>query len=197
MDLGAAGSAPGVSADRTRASLQSFQDRVFEISEGIRGISHRLHPSIVDTLGLSASLGALCRDFLDHEGVRVGFHSETLPDDMPAEIASCLYRVTQEALRNISKHARAEKVNVSVGILNRAVQLQIIDSGIGFDTRVTTAGLGLQSMRERVMLVSGTFSIESDRNLGTRIHVDIPLTDPAKALAGNEGETVRAYTDSS
>jgi signal transduction histidine kinase len=181
VDLAAASATPDLSEERARTMLTLFRDSVLEISESVRRISHELHPSIVDTLGLSAALEALCHDSFDREKVTVQFQSGVLPDDLHADIATCLYRVTQEALHNVSKHAKAREVSVSIDVVGSSIQLKIDDSGIGFDASSTTDGLGLQSMRERVALVNGSFSVESKIGAGTRIDIEVPLSIAAHA----------------
>jgi PAS domain S-box-containing protein len=166
---------PQLSHDETAMHLRSCQQQILDISEGLRRISHRMHPSALEHLGLSKSLKHLCADFSIREGIPVIFHSGALDIDVPLNIGSCLYRITQEAFRNISKHASAVDVQVGLAQVNQRLQLSIVDSGTGFDTSAVKSGLGLHSMRERAELASGSFSVTSQPGSGTRIVVGVPL----------------------
>ena len=157
------------------ANIRSSRNEILDICEAVRQLAHQLHPSMLDDLGLSMSLKSLCNDFSEREGLPVWFHCGRIPADIPAHTRSCLYRITQEALRNVSKHAKALEVSVTLTRLGQAIQLCIVDSGVGFDASITKVGLGFQSMRERAALVNGAFSIESNPGSGTRIVVRVPL----------------------
>src|SRR5262249_21566516 len=101
----------------------------------------------------------------------------------------CLYRITQEAFRNISKHANAADVGVKLAVAGQRLQLSIVDSGTGFDPPTVKSGLGLHSMRERAELASGSFSVTSQPGSGTRIVVSVPLHESYRRptlAAGNE-----------
>jgi signal transduction histidine kinase len=163
------------------ANIHSSRNEILDICEATRRISHQLHPSILDDLGLPKALESLCGDFSEHEGLSVWFHCEGIPADIPPQTRSSLYRITQEALHNVFKHAKAQEVSVTLTTLGQAIQLCIVDSGVGFDASFTKLGLGLQSMRERVASVNGVFSIESSPGSGTRIVVRVPLRAERKA----------------
>jgi CheY-like chemotaxis protein len=108
---------------------------------------------------------------------------------VPRGIGACLYRIAQEALRNISKHANAADVEVKLALAGQGLQLYIADSGIGFDTSAEKSGLGLHSMRERAQLANGSFSVTSEPGSGTRVLVSVPLLEtyrPAPFSAGND-----------
>jgi CheY-like chemotaxis protein len=160
-----------------------------------------MHPSVLEHLGLSKALEHLCKDFSKREGIPARFHSDELTNKVPHSIAACFYRIAQEALRNVSKHAKAFDVEVKLAVAGHELELSIIDSGTGFDTTRVTSGLGLHSMRERAELASGSFSVTSEPGSGTRIVVTIPLhesTRPPVLPAGDDAvrleEHVRPQT---
>ncbi|HVY92559.1 MAG TPA: PAS domain S-box protein, partial [Bryobacteraceae bacterium] len=156
--------------------LKSFQKRIQELSEGVRQISHRLHPSVLDHLGLSAALEELCIFTEEAGSLTIHFHAHDVPDTVETATASCLYRVCQECMSNILKHARAESVNVVLRVEVDSLQLAIDDDGAGFDPELARSGVGTYSMRERVRLLNGTISIESEPGKGTRVRVNVPLS---------------------
>lgn len=161
--------------------LRSFWARVMEISDAIRRISHQMHPSILDDLGLPAAIESLCLEHTSGTGVNVHFEARgILSEEVDRKVASCLYRVCQECLRNIEKHARAEEVSVSLSESGGWLQLEVLDTGVGFDPSVTAPGLGRRSMEERVRMVDGRFELESAPGEGTRTVVRVR----AKRLQG-------------
>ena len=165
------------SPDKAQGVLRDLQTRVIQASEATRHIAYELHPSVLDDLGLVASLRALCKKFGEHEGVRVQFSSGVLPSEIPRETASCLYRVVQESLQNIARHAGAKKASVSLSVKKNAVALTITDDGTGFDLEEAKGrgGLGLIGMEERTRLAKGKLSITARKGHGTRILVEVPL----------------------
>jgi signal transduction histidine kinase len=136
-----------------------------------RSLSHRLHNSKLDYQGLAAATAGFCREFSDRHGVAIVVRSEDISNDLPPEISLCLYRVAQEALQNAMKHSGSQRVEVSLkGTLNE-ILLTVRDFGIGFDPNdgVKGRGLGLISMKERLNLVGGELSIDSQPQTGTTI----------------------------
>ena len=121
------------------------------LSENVRNLAYQLHPSILDDLGLAVALGSYCEEFSRREGIRVEFTHRKLEPRLAPEVASCVYRVAQEGLRNAAKHSGAVEASVSVVGTGRYVNLMIRDSGAGFAVGSATArrGLGLTSMAER------------------------------------------------
>jgi signal transduction histidine kinase len=165
------------SQDKIREQLSDVQTRIVELSEHVREISHKLHPSILEDLGLIAALNQLCEDFSAREGIKVMFTSEGARQAIPVEAAACLYRVAQEAMHNILKHARADYVRMSLSGDSRGIHLSIHDTGVGFDSEAGLGrpGLGIVSMKERVLMVHGDFSIHSQPGQGTEVRVFVPL----------------------
>lgn len=150
-------------------------------AEEVERISHNLGPSVLDHLGLVAVLREARTEFADRTGVSVTLECTRLTARLPADTELALYRILQESLRNVEKHARAHNVSLSLKQHGAYVQLVITDDGIGFDAdprpskHRAKAGLGLLSMRERAIYVGGMLKVRSVRHSGTEIHVRIPL----------------------
>jgi len=161
----------------TRARLQELCARTIKVSEEARHIAYELHPSVLDDLGLVVSLKALCDEFSKTEKMRVDFTAGRLPDLVPQKIASGLYRIAQESLRNVAKHAKAKRLSVALMVRDRGLVLSLQDDGIGFTPQAVKGkgGLGLVSIGERARIVGGTLAIESKPGDGTRISVRVPL----------------------
>jgi PAS domain S-box-containing protein len=172
FDTGSLRLTPPPSMESMAERLHSIQARVIHLAEDVRQISHRLHPSILEDLGLTAALNELCEEFSEREGIEVVFEQESVPKALPAEVASCLYRVAQEALHNVVKHAHASRVTLKLSGSSKAVRLLIHDMGVGFNSEVGSRhGLGIVSMKERIRLVQGELSIHSRPGQGTEIKV--------------------------
>jgi two-component system CheB/CheR fusion protein len=152
---------------RVRTAIES-------LSEDVRRISHGLHPSAIDDLGLAVAMRALVDDFRERAHMIANFSSDVLPE-ISGEIATGLYRITQEGLRNIEKHAGDTHVKVVLRARPSGIRLQIIDAGDGFDLQGPRSGLGLIGMEERARAMGAAFSLESELGDGTRITVDVPL----------------------
>jgi PAS domain S-box-containing protein len=161
--------------EETKKSICNLQTRIAELGKDIRHISHRLHPSILEDLGLVAALSELCEDFSARTKIHVVFEQTEIPGDLPVEVAACLYRLAQEALHNVQKHARASQVQLTVSGSPEKIGLCIQDDGIGFTAGSSHRSLGIVSMKERVRLVEGEFSIHSQPGQGTTITVIVPL----------------------
>ncbi len=146
------------------------------VSNDIRRVAYQLHPSILDHLGLAVALRSYCSEFSEREGIKVKFTADGLPDEISENIALCLYRVTQESLRNVAKHASAKTARVALEMVDRRLHLSIRDNGIGFDVNTKSGeGIGLLSIKERVRLVDGEFTLKSKRGQGTRMEVWVSL----------------------
>jgi signal transduction histidine kinase len=154
-------------------------------AEEVERISHNLRPSVLDQLGLAAALRATSTEFAERTGVSVKLACARSTARLSADTELTLYRILQEALRNVEKHARARHVTVHLTKLRNIVQLTIHDDGIGFDPddhpaqRKGKGGLGLLSMSERATYVGGVLKIKSVRRVGTEIEIRIPLTSSA------------------
>ncbi|MGD9243706.1 MAG: PAS domain S-box protein [Desulfobacterales bacterium] len=158
-------------------NLQSVRERLVKLSGDIHAISRQLHPSILDDLGLVDAVKSECSSFAHREGIAVDYQAETIPPMITKDVAICFYRIVQEGLRNVAKHAKTKKVAVSLSGKNDSLYLTIKDQGKGFDPKEAESkfGLGLSSMRERIRLIRGDISIESQPGHGTVINVQAPL----------------------
>jgi PAS domain S-box-containing protein len=149
-----------------------------EISSDIHNLSHELHPSKLDALGLVAAVGGLCREFSKQHGLQVRFVHHDIPTRISKDLTLCLFRIVQEALRNVVKYSGTASAQVELIRQQDLIHLCISDSGAGFDPESAKgkSGLGLISMRERLRLVGGHLVVESTPSHGTRIRVYAPLT---------------------
>ena len=155
-----------------------LRNEIKEMSDDVRRLAYRLHPSILDHLGLAVALQSHVDDFAKREHIKATFTQRSLPDTLPQDISTCLYRVAQEALRNVVKHARASQVVVRLLRSEQMLRMSVCDSGVGFDVKLNQApqGLGLISMQERVRLVRGDFSLKTRPGEGTIVTIRVPLT---------------------
>ena len=156
--------------------LDSLSRRVASLSDDVRRLSHRLHPSILNDLGIGFALKSLLDEFGERESMPASFTRINVPEQLPKPVAATLYRIAQEALRNVVKHAGRTHVRVILEGADEKIRLQIVDMGDGFDQDQRVQGLGLLSMAERARLAGGTFQISSQLGRGTEITVEIPLS---------------------
>ena len=158
-------------------NLQSVRERLVKLSGDIHTISRQLHPSILDDLGLVDAVKSECSNFTQREGIAVDYQAENMPLRITKDVAICLYRIVQEGLRNVAKHAESKKIVVSLCGKDDSLYLTIKDLGKGFEPKNVESkfGLGFVSMRERVRLIWGDISIESQPGKGTIINVQAPL----------------------
>jgi PAS domain S-box-containing protein len=156
--------------------LHRIREQLTKLSEYVHSLSRQLHPAIVEELGLVAALRSMCEEVAHNDRVLIVYQSDSIPTDIPNAIALCMYRVAQEAVRNIVKHAHATQANVHLQSINGMLQLQVTDNGIGFNVNKAEkpVGLGLHSIDERVSLVGGSLRVESSGD-GTVLSVNIPL----------------------
>ncbi len=168
---------PPASAAEVTQEIEAARQQISDLVSDIQALSHRLHPSRLEVLGLEAAAAALCEEVSHRHDVQIDFHIENIPTGLPPDIALCLYRVLQEALQNAVKHSGSPRAHVSItGAINN-ISLTVEDSGVGFDPHDSMRGngLGLTSMKERLKLVGGLLSIHSERGRGTMIHALVPL----------------------
>ena len=171
--------------------IDDLQQTALEISRDVQALSHQLHSSKLDFLGLVPAFSSFCREFSQQKKVAVHFTHTDIPHTVPRDISLCLFRVLQEASHNVVKHSGAERFDVDLrGGADRAC-LTIRDAGRGFDLpdAIMTRGLGLVSMRERLNLVGGTLSIRSKPARGTEIFAEVPLPRVGTAPLGVHAQT--------
>jgi signal transduction histidine kinase len=156
---------------------RSVHSELVRLSEDVHALSYRLHPSILDDLGLAEALKAECEHVSRREPVQVQVEVQEVPDGLPHDVALCIFRVAQEALRNIARHARASVATVSLALKEGGLLLAVKDNGIGFDIDATQSrpSLGRAGMGERVRLLGGTFHIKSTSGQGTTVSAWVPL----------------------
>jgi PAS domain S-box-containing protein len=162
--------------------IEEAKKRTNELAGDIQALSHRLHSSKLEFLGLARACDSFCRELSHRQNIEVAFHSRDLPKNLPQQIELCLFRVLQEALHNGVKHSGARRFDVSLNGTPSEILLAVRDSGIGFDPEKATSkhGLGLISMKERLKLVEGQLSIDSKPHQGTTIHARVPLRSKSK-----------------
>jgi PAS domain S-box-containing protein len=166
-----------VDRDALVERLDSLQRRTVELTDDVRRLTHRLHPAALEHAGLPTALKAYCSEFAELTGIGVDLSVGPESAGLPTEVALCLYRVAQEALRNTATHSGARNVTVRLDSTERAVCLTISDEGTGFDPERSRlqGGLGLVSMEERVRLLNGSFRVQSAPGRGTELRIEIPL----------------------
>jgi signal transduction histidine kinase len=157
--------------------LRTVREQLVRLSEDVHSLSRQLHPSILDDLGLVEALRSECASFSRREGIAVAYHPEGVPPTVPKDIALCVYRVAQEALRNVAKHAAVNETRVVLVGAGPELVLRVEDDGTGFDPAAVRGepGLGLSGMEERVHLVRGRFAIASAPGRGTTVEVRVPV----------------------
>jgi PAS domain S-box-containing protein len=178
IEMGSLEIRPALPADQVRQAIQSLAHRLETISDDIRLMAYRFHSPILEDLGLSAALRNLADEWANRTGIKTVVVQEELVAPLPLDIASCLYRIAQESLANIVKHARASRVELELTCDGQEISLTIRDRGVGFDLaamRARALGLGLVNMRERVRSVRGRLEIRSEPGRGTEVSVQIPL----------------------
>ena len=147
-----------------------------EIAADIQQLSHDLHPSKLNYLGLAGAARELCHEFSRQQKVEIECRVQDLPRDLDAGISLGLFRIIQESLRNVSKHSRAQHVEVELARISDHIRLSVSDDGVGFDQeRLGWHGLGLVSMRERLRVMGGELSIWSRPSYGTHVEASVPV----------------------
>ena len=166
------------------AAMRSMREGLVRLSEDVHALSYRLHPSILEDLGLIEALKAECERFSQCP-VRLEANTRDIPDVLPQDVALCLFRIAQEGLRNVARHAGARRAEVSLRRLDGGLELTVKDDGAGFDPGQHRAqmSLGHASMRQRVALLGGTIDIESSSGHGTTILAWVPLREPSDLSA--------------
>jgi two-component system NarL family sensor kinase len=173
------------------ASLPQALSRINDALHEVRHLSHSLRPALLDTLGLPAALAHLGREFGEHARLQIDVHTEGPATELPDEVKTVLFRVTQEALTNVAKHAQARQVDVVLAFEPERIELSVNDDGHGFDpdaiSQHPTLGIGLRNMRERLAAISGHFEVQSDTattadsHSGTRVVASVPRPHPHTA----------------
>jgi PAS domain S-box-containing protein len=175
-----------------RQHLHDIVEIANDISGDLHGLSHELHPSKLDILGLVATVESFCKEFSRQHGLHVQFVHHQVEGRNPKDVSLCLYRIVQEALRNVVKHSGAKEARVEISGQNNQIDLCVSDKGTGFEPEAINrmAGIGLISMRERLRLVGGHLSIESKPGHGTWIRVRVPLSRSSEQAGQESGNRI-------
>jgi signal transduction histidine kinase len=175
-------------SSKTQQQLHNITKISTEVSSNLHDLSHQLHPYKLDTLGLIAALASFCNEFSRQHNLLVQFVYHDVPEQIPKDVTLCLFRIVQEALRNVVKHSGGTEAEIELSAHDDRIDLCISDSGAGFspDHVQAQTGLGLISMRERLRLVGGHLVVESEPSHGTRIRVRVPLPTSSAGVARDE-----------
>lgn len=175
----------GTRASTTCTRITALQGQISQIATDVHTISHELHFSQLEILGIEAAMRGFCKDLAQQLKLEIDFKSKDLTIPLSPEISLCLFRVLQEALHNSAKHSGALHFKVELSGTSKGIHLTVHDSGIGFDpqTAMSGQGLGLTSMKERLKLVKGKFVINSHPRTGTTIHAWVPLVGVVRNLS--------------
>jgi signal transduction histidine kinase len=167
-----------------RSRMGELQQQTSDIARDIQSLSHELHSAKLQYLGIAVAMRSFCEEFGEQQKVEIDFQSHDLPSPVSPDISLCLYRVLQEALHNSAKHSGVRHLEVQLRGTSDQIYLTVRDSGVGFDSEAAkeSRGLGLISMQERVKLVNGTLSIESQPQRGTTIHACVPLSSESDSM---------------
>jgi signal transduction histidine kinase len=167
----------GASPDDAVRQVHSLLNSASEIGADLHTLSHRLHSSTLEALGLVPGVNALCKEFAIQHGIEVDFLSDNVPRSVDPDVALCVFRIVQEGLRNFKKHSGARTARVRLRVANDKLLVSVSDEGIGFDIRELgkMEGLGIRSMKERVSLLGGRFDIHSEPGKGTRLEASVAL----------------------
>jgi PAS domain S-box-containing protein len=165
------------SSAATKQNLEEIKKHCSEIAGDVQSLSHQLHSSKLDYLGVATAISSFCSEFSSQHQVSIGFTDSNVPKHLPKDISLCLFRITQEALHNAVKYSGTTQFFVALYAIEEEIQLVVRDRGAGFDveTAKRNRGLGLVSMQERIHLVQGRFAIDSKPGEGTRIFAAVPF----------------------
>ena len=173
-----------------RSRIGELGRQTSKIATDIQSLSHELHSSKLEYVGIAAAMRGFCQEFGEKQKVEVDFKTHDLPSLSSPNISLGVFRVLQEALHNAAKHSGVRHFEVRLWGTSNEIHLTVSDLGTGFDMEVArqSRGLGLISMEQRLKLLNRTFSIESQPKGGTRVHACVPLAREGKAIQAS-GQT--------
>ena len=176
----------GSNTSEMRSAMGKAIEQISDIAGDVHRMSHRLHSSNLNIIGLAAAAAGFCRELSKQQDVEVDFQCDGIAGEVPEAIALCMFRVLQESLQNAVRHSGAKHFKVSLAEFTNQIALAVCDEGRGFDPTeaLKRSGFGLTSMRERLKLVHGELSIESQLRKGTTIHARVPVGPKSIAAAG-------------
>jgi signal transduction histidine kinase len=168
--------------------LRELVNSTSELSVDLHTLSHRLHSSTIESLGLVAAVAALCKEFTIQQHLQVEFTSDEIPRTVHPDTALGIFRIVQECLRNLKKHSGAQQALVTLRVNAGKLNVSVLDKGCGFDTKELShnEGLGVRSMEERVRLLGGEFVIQSAPGAGTTVNSWVPLAPKGLAAQGSK-----------
>jgi PAS domain S-box-containing protein len=168
-----------------RSRAEGLRKQISDVAIDIQALSHRLHSSKLEYLGLETAMRGFCQEFGEQQKVEIDFEAHDLPSPLSPEISLCLFRVLQEALHNSAKYSGVRHFEVRSWGTPDEIHLTVSDRGSGFDVDLAKAGrgLGLISMDERLKILKGTLSIKSQLQHGTTVHASVPLSPQSDSSA--------------
>jgi len=155
-------------------ALHAVRELVVATLQDVRRLAVELRPKVLDDFGLVPALERLTQGFAEHTGIAVDLEASTITERVPVEVETAIFRIVQEALTNVVKHARAQRVSVLVTRAGGRIKAVIEDDGTGFDPAAADGGIGLIGMRERIELLDGSLVVESSATSGTTVAVEVP-----------------------
>jgi signal transduction histidine kinase len=164
----------------TRAEIHELHRKIKEIATKVSDLSHQLHSSELEFLGLAIATERVCREFAKQYGIDIDYQLRSVPR-LESKVALCFYRIIQECLRNVGKHSKARRVTLELVGKPDRLTLTVTDDGVGFDLKSAQMGIGmgLLSMRERMNLIGGTLSIRSAPGKGTKVAATLMMQQEA------------------
>jgi signal transduction histidine kinase len=166
--------------------LHELAKSTSELGTDLHTLSHQLHSSTLESLGLVPAVGALCKEFTAKQGITVDFKANEIPRSVHPDVALCIFRIVQEGLRNLKKYSGAEEGEVDLRITGDRLEISVRDEGRGFELSESrqNGGLGIRSMEERARLLGGKFEIHSEPGKGTTLEAWVPLKPTARHATG-------------
>jgi signal transduction histidine kinase len=167
-----------------RSRTGELQKQISEIATDIQSLSHELHSAKLQYLGIAGAMRGFCQEFGEQQKVEIDFQTDDLPSPLSPDISLCLFRVLQEALHNAAKYSGVRHIEVRLWGTSDEIHLTVMDSGGGFDREAAKEGrgLGLISMEERLKILKGTLSIESQPRRGTTVHARVPFVSGSDSM---------------
>lgn len=165
------------------AQMRSLLTQLDDLSSDVHNISHQLHSSKLELLGLSVALKGVCQQLADQYGIVIDLMTQELPKTLPEELSLCFYRTAQEGLMNALKHSESRRIDVSLDCRGQILRMRIKDFGIGFDPSNSGKGLGLVTMQERLRMVGGVLRVNSVQGKGTELEAEAKIGDATREAA--------------
>ena len=169
------------SVDQAKVQIENVQHETVKTLENVRRIAYGLHPPTLEKFGLAAAVEQYVNEFASRHVIKAQVRVSRLPENIPYTVSTTLFRILQEALTNVAKHADAREVSIVIDYGDGSIVLVVEDDGKGFDEEVVgfagNTGLGLRGIRERVSLLNGTVELEPTPGTGTTLYVTIPAGD--------------------